>query len=167
MPSKKTKYKCSKCDKGVYRKETVLCMSCNAKERTGKVRVDKELQRKRTKEYKQKYFQKNKKKIYQRRKSKPIDFERKQHYYIKSRYGISKVQYDKMLIDRNYTCDICGYVQPENATKIEKLYIDHCHVTNKIRGLICFSCNNAIGHFKDKIDVMKRAIKYLELWQGN
>ena len=34
--------------------------------------------------------------------------------------------------------------------------------TNKIRGLLCSNCNRGLGHFKDNIDILKSAIKYLE-----
>ena len=43
-----------------------------------------------------------------------------------------------------------------------QLVVDHCHKTGKIRGLICDSCNVGLGRFKDNIDNLKNAIKYLE-----
>jgi hypothetical protein len=167
MPYKKGKFKCSKCDNPVYRKETILCMGCRAKEKTGETRVDKDVQKKKRRKYKQEYFQKNKERIYQRNKLNPIDKEKEKHYYIKSRYGISKKEYEQMLVDRNFTCDICGYKQPENAKKMQKLYIDHCHTTNVIRGLLCFSCNTGLGYFKDNIENITKTIKYLKRWQEN
>lgn len=50
---------------------------------------------------------------------------------------------------------------------MQKLYIDHCHKTNQVRGLLCFSCNSALGHFKDNVESLKKAIKYLKKWQEN
>ena len=62
-------------------------------------------------------------------------------------YGISKNQI-------NYaSCIIC------NSTK--RLVIDHCHKTDKFRGLLCSNCNTGLGMFKDNIDFMLNAIKYL------
>jgi phage gp36-like protein len=130
-----------------------------------RIKVDKEIQRLRIKEYKRLYFQKNKEKIYLRRNQKPIEKQQRDGYYIKSRYGISIGDYNKMLIDRNFCCDICGYRQPQNATKQERLYIDHCHIKNKVRGLLCFYCNTAIGYFKDNVEVINKSIKYLEKWK--
>lgn len=43
-----------------------------------------------------------------------------------------------------------------------KLVVDHCHDTGIVRGLLCHNCNRALGLFKDKIEVLKNAIKYLE-----
>lgn len=167
MPYKKGKFKCQKCDNEVHRKETKLCMKCRALDNTGKIKVNKEDQKEKRRIYKKKYFQKNKDKIYNRRKNNPINIEKRQQYYIKSRYGISLEQYKQMLIDKNYCCDICGYKQPPNATKMQKLYIDHDHKTKRIRGLICSNCNAALGYLRDNIAVVEQASKYLKKWQDN
>lgn len=45
--------------------------------------------------------------------------------------------------------------------------IDHCHVTGVIRGQICFSCNTALGHFKDEIAVVRSALEYLLAFKYN
>jgi hypothetical protein len=128
-------------------------------------KIDEETLRLRRKEYKRIYFQENKEKIYLRRKQKPVEKQRRDGYYIKSRYGISLDDYNKMLIERDFCCDICGYKQPPSATKQERLYIDHCHTKNKVRGLLCFYCNTALGYFKDDIETIDKSIKYLEKWK--
>ena len=43
----------------------------------------------------------------------------------------------------------------------KRLYVDHCHKTGKIRGLLCNSCNTALGLLKDDISLFKRSIDYL------
>lgn len=59
---------------------------------------------------------------------------------------------------KDKTCHICC-----RKFKTERdRSIDHCHVTGVIRGQLCFSCNTALGHFKDDIDVLKSALRYLE-----
>ena len=74
----------------------------------------------------------------------------------KKMYGVSREDYDYMLIDQNNECAICrspiGY---ESA-------VDHDHETGKVRGLLCGSCNKGLGFFKDNIDSLKAAAKYLE-----
>jgi hypothetical protein len=55
----------------------------------------------------------------------------------------------------NGKCDICG-------VKSGSLHIDHCHQTNEIRGLLCGSCNLALGHFKSNPRLLRKAAKYLE-----
>ncbi len=70
------------------------------------------------------------------------------------KYGITLDQYNAMLLNQNYECKIC-----KNAN--QKLFVDHCHSTGKVRGLICNSCNKALGLFKDKAEVLLRAAQYL------
>lgn len=54
-------------------------------------------------------------------------------------------------------CQICG-----TSDETKKMVIDHNHKTNKIRGKLCFSCNQGIGLFKDDPELLRLAIKYLE-----
>ena len=79
------------------------------------------------------------------------------HYFRK--YGLTQEEVFQMHDERQFKCDICG-----NATdhRYDKLCIDHSHRTGKVRGLLCFSCNTALGNFKDSIDNLKNAITYLE-----
>lgn len=77
---------------------------------------------------------------------------RDRHYKIK--YGISLEEYNIMLELRNSKCEICN--------KEKKLYVDHCHKTGKIRGLLCSSCNTAIGLLEDDIERLTNSINYLQ-----
>ncbi len=45
--------------------------------------------------------------------------------------------------------------------KVKKLHVDHCHTSGKVRGLLCYNCNNGLGRFKDDIIVLKKAVDYL------
>ena len=47
------------------------------------------------------------------------------------------------------------------------MFIDHCHETGKVRGLLCSKCNIALGNFDDDIETLKRAISYLSLSERN
>lgn len=42
-----------------------------------------------------------------------------------------------------------------------RTHLDHCHETGKLRGLLCFGCNVGLGHFKDNLETLASAIKYL------
>lgn len=72
----------------------------------------------------------------------------------KMRLGITLEQRDAILAQNNGLCLICS----ENVAT----NIDHCHATGVIRGGLCQRCNLAIGHFKDRIDLLKSAIAYLK-----
>ena len=78
---------------------------------------------------------------------------------LKRIYGMTIKDYNNMYIEQNGCCAICGRHQKEFKRRFA---IDHCHSTNKNRGLLCVHCNTAIGNFNDDIDVMASAISYLK-----
>ncbi len=71
-------------------------------------------------------------------------------------YGLTEKQYETLRQIKPGCCHICE--KPFGARE----NIDHCHETGKVRGLLCFRCNTAIGSFDDNVKVMKRAIEYVE-----
>jgi Recombination endonuclease VII len=84
---------------------------------------------------------------------------RRQHLKIK--FGITPGQYDEMFAAQQGLCAICG--QPERTFMDgRKLAIDHDHKQNRIRGLLCFKCNRALGGLNDDISLLQRAIDYLK-----
>lgn len=74
----------------------------------------------------------------------------------KSAYGITEAQYQALIVSQNNCCLICKTPAGEHT-----LHIDHCHVSGKIRGLLCGKCNKALGLLGDNVEVLKAAIKYL------
>ncbi len=79
---------------------------------------------------------------------------------IKRHYGLSLEEYNRMLSDQACGCKICGK-QHDPSIKRGRLYVDHCHESGKVRALLCGACNSAIGHFDDKIELLHKAIEYL------
>lgn len=80
-----------------------------------------------------------------------------------AKFGISLAQYHELLEAQGGACAICG--RPESAErngKVRWLAIDHCHNTNKVRGLLCGSCNPMIGYARDNIEVLEKAVAYLK-----
>jgi hypothetical protein len=57
-------------------------------------------------------------------------------------------------------CHICDQV-------LEKDCIDHDHITGKVRGILCPSCNMGIGLMKDDISVLQEAANYLRSYESN
>ena len=80
-------------------------------------------------------------------------------YTTKRNVGFSEEKYDILYKEQNGRCAICGINENELSAR---LCVDHCHVTGKIRGLLCNHCNLALGHFKDNVSSLKRALTYLE-----
>lgn len=82
-----------------------------------------------------------------------------QNSLLKSNYGITIDQYNEMFNSQQGKCAICGTHQ-SNLSK--RLSVDHDHQTGEIRELLCNFCNTSLGNFKEDIDLIKKAISYLE-----
>lgn len=79
-------------------------------------------------------------------------------------------QYDRMFADQNGLCAICE--NPETRKNfhtgdIVALHVDHNHVTNVVRSLLCGRCNTGIGMLKDDPEIAMRAALYLKHFHGN
>jgi hypothetical protein len=77
---------------------------------------------------------------------------------LKNRYGIEINQYDSMLIAQNNLCAICNQSQTRR-----NLAVDHCHQTNRVRGLLCDKCNLALGMINDDLNIVESIKRYLIL----
>jgi len=85
--------------------------------------------------------------------------DRKSH--LKRRFGLSLEAYEAMLKNQGGVCLLCGKSpQPSRV-----LHVDHDHVTGKVRGLLCFTCNNALGDFNDDPHRLRAAAGYVEVAQ--
>lgn len=98
--------------------------------------------------------------IAMRSKCRPCNETRKYKAFIKRTYGITYDDYEKMLDKQKGCCAICK--SRISSARTSRLYVDHCHSTMKVRGLLCSSCNHGLGLFKDSPSLLKRAINYLE-----
>lgn len=76
------------------------------------------------------------------------------------KYGLTLPEFESMLEAQNNKCSICGYSDTSDPNLFP--VVDHCHDTEKVRGLLCMSCNMGLGKFKDDVNVLKNAIRYLE-----
>lgn len=79
--------------------------------------------------------------------------------WLLNKYKISQEIYDDLRFNQNYCCAICG-ISEEMYKK--SFHVDHCHVTNKIRGLLCHKCNMGLGLFKDSEELLLKSINYLK-----
>ena len=87
---------------------------------------------------------------------------------LKTLYGITPEEYQRMLDEQKGVCAIC--YMPETRTfrgKITRLCVDHVHDdTKQVRGLLCYRCKVAIGYFKDEVLRLQEAIVYLTKQRG-
>jgi hypothetical protein len=146
------KKKCTNCKKNLFISDfspnsnsnlgfTSHCKVCRAK---------KEADRRKNPQYKEKI---------KKYKLDPANKRRTKDSALKRLFGISIEEYDKMFQKQNGVCAIC--YRKEVASHIRSLAVDHCHKTGKVRGLLCTSCNQGIGHLKDSVVLLENAIRYL------
>jgi len=80
----------------------------------------------------------------------------------KRRYGISNNTYNLLLEAQANCCDICSI---EFSDKVRP-NIDHCHQTNKVRGILCIRCNTLLGNMGDSLEGLEKTYRkfkaYLE-----
>lgn len=77
-------------------------------------------------------------------------------YQLQWKYGITIEEYNQMLLNQENSCAICG-VKPDY-----RLCVDHRHDAGKVRGLLCRTCNKAIGQLGDTPESLFKAYTYLK-----
>lgn len=73
-------------------------------------------------------------------------------------YGLTVERFDQMVATQGGMCAICR--RPPNG-RGRRLHVDHDHVSGRVRGLLCHSCNTSIGHLAESAEILARAIVYL------
>ena len=73
---------------------------------------------------------------------------------VEKRYNLVDGGLEELKIKQDFKCAICK--------EETNLAVDHCHNSTKVRGLLCNNCNNGLGRFKDSIELLENAIKYLK-----
>ena len=79
--------------------------------------------------------------------------------HLKRMYGLTRAELEALVGAQGGLCAIC---ESKPAA-----HVDHDHVSGKIRGVLCFTCNVALGQLKDDVALFRKAIDYLErtTWQ--
>lgn len=78
-----------------------------------------------------------------------------------SRYGLTQGDFETLYKLQTGKCAICSDLIIDGSGR-GGLAIDHCHLSGKVRGLLCAPCNKGLGHFRDDAPLLKRAAEYLE-----
>jgi hypothetical protein len=94
-----------------------------------------------------------------------VNKRRRQSQMMFRRVGITLDQYDVILASQNGVCAICGtapiIIDTRNGEP-RRLHVDHDHLTNSIRGILCHGCNTGMGGFHDSPKLLRDAANYLE-----
>jgi hypothetical protein len=83
-------------------------------------------------------------------------------YKLEQKFGITLEEYNRLFEEQHGCCAICGKHQRELN---KSLCVDHNHITNKVRGLLCNECNWGIGKFEVDIfgdELLISTISYLK-----
>lgn len=99
----------------------------------------------------QSYYEKNK--------------DRQKDLYLQRKFGITLDQYNEMLVAQNGVCKLCN--RPERAKqkstgKVKSLAVDHCHDSNRVRGLLCYHCNHIIACLGDNEESAEKLLMYMK-----
>ena len=74
-------------------------------------------------------------------------------YHLRRRYGIGVADVEAMIVAQGGTCAVCP-ASPE--------HVDHDHETGKVRGILCFNCNQALGNVRDDPAILRKLARYLD-----
>jgi hypothetical protein len=112
------------------------------------------------KESRRKYLIKNREKVLekQRKYNKENPLKRK-NSILKYEYGITLDQYNEMFKAQEGKCAICQRHQNELT---RTLCVDHDHKTNKVRSLLCVTCNTDVSVVENRLEEMT---KYLNKYR--
>lgn len=69
-------------------------------------------------------------------------------------YKMSAVERKSLLEAQKGLCALCRVRDAR--------VVDHCHVTGRVRGLLCHKCNSGLGGLGDNVQGLRKAITYLE-----
>jgi hypothetical protein len=77
--------------------------------------------------------------------------------YYKRKYGMTIQQRDELLA-RQGGCAICKSQTPRGR---HGWHVDHCHVSGRVRGILCNTCNLGLGALQDSPEICDAAANYL------
>ena len=86
---------------------------------------------------------------------------RRNGWRLKIQYGLTLEDYDRLLTEQDQSCKICSR-RFDLSDQSRRPHVDHCHKTGKVRGILCFKCNTAIGKLNDDPRLLRAAAAYLE-----
>lgn len=117
---------------------------------------DKEANRAYQREWQRKHYLTHGRKYYETHKEK---FGHTREKWLRQ-YGITEAQWEAAFEAQGRKCPICLTTDPE------RWHTDHCHTTDKFRGVLCPQCNVSLGNLKEDPAIFRRAVEYLDKHAG-
>ena len=82
---------------------------------------------------------------------------------LKNKYAITLKEYNQLFKAQNGLC--AGCYRHQSQFKYA-LAVDHDHLTDRVRGLLCGPCNTTLGNVLDNPDTLRRLASYLDKQSG-
>lgn len=79
---------------------------------------------------------------------------------LRREYNITLSEYNAIATYQKLACAACRRTHNKNNKKLI-LCVDHCHITGKVRGLLCWQCNKGIAIFQDTAAWLLNGGEYL------
>lgn len=79
-------------------------------------------------------------------------------FRLQAKYGLSPMARDALLEKQGGVCAVCGTARWNGSGP----HVDHDHATGKVRGILCSTCNTALGMIKDDPGIARAMADYLE-----
>jgi hypothetical protein len=109
---------------------------------------------------KRKYYLANREKVLARSKKWREDNpEQAKSLDLQKKYGITIDEWKAMLVAQGGRCAACRTTEP--GGKYDEWHTDHDHLTGKVRGLLCASCNLTLGNANENIFRLDALAEYL------
>jgi hypothetical protein len=90
----------------------------------------------------------------------PAQYERaRRNSHLLKTFGLTVDEWDAMFAAQGGVCAICK--EPPTDPRGYAMHTDHDHSTGEVRGILCHSCNNGLGNFRDRSELLIRAAEYL------
>lgn len=88
-------------------------------------------------------------------------------WFLQKKYGITVADWDRIFENQGNACASCGTLDSGRTGKKGGWATDHCHVTGKVRGILCQSCNIALGWLGDQYEIVKAKTEQLLAYLKN
>lgn len=80
------------------------------------------------------------------------------------KYGLTEDEYNQLFDRQGCVCAICS---SNDSGSIKGWHLDHCHTTDKVRGILCHGCNLMLGNSADDPIVLEKGAAYLRKFKIN
>lgn len=107
--------------------------------------------KKKSSEYSKKWRSKNPEKVK----------EQDRRHHLRTEYGLTPDQYDEMVSNQGGRCLVCLEI-PMGKRGYSTLHVDHCHLTGRVRGLLCGRCNTALGSLRESEEITQNLVWYIQ-----